>query len=63
MAIFLAKPWKLATDCPGIVKRFSNLKCLRDHEQAENCGKTLKTTEDYTYDFVRLVHEGFSSSL
>ncbi len=59
----LAKPWKVATNCPGVIKRFSGLKCLRDHQHAENCGSTLKKTEDYTYDFVRLVHEGFSSSL
>ncbi len=59
----LAKPWKIATNCPGIVERFHKLKCTRDHEHAENNGKTLKLTEDYTYDFVRLVHEGFSASL
>ena len=59
----LAKPWKLATNCPGIIKRFTGLKCLRDHEHGENNGKTLKETENYTYDFVRLIHEGFSASL
>ena len=59
----LAKPWKIATDCPGIIRRFQDLKCRGDHVHAQNRGNTLKSTEDYTYDFVRLIHEGFRDSL
>ena len=59
----LAKPWKLATDCPGIIKRFKDLKCRGDHVHAQNRGSTLKSTEEYTHDFIRLIHEGFRASL
>ena len=59
----LAKPWKLATNCPGIIKRFQDLKCRGDHVHAANRGETLKATEDYSYEFVRLIHDGFRESL
>jgi hypothetical protein len=41
----LARPWKLATNCPGIIRRFQDLKCRGDHVHAENRGNTLKATK------------------
>ena len=59
----LSKPWKFATDCPGIVRIFERLKCQGGHAHATTEGKSTKGTEDYTYDMVRLIHEGFHASL
>ena len=59
----LAKPWKFATDCPGIIKTFSNLKCQGGHSHGVTEGKSIKMIEDYTYDMVRLIHQGFLASV
>ena len=56
----LSKPWRIVTNCRQVVKAFQDLKCTRDHNHAVTSGSAAKSSENYTVDFVKRLHEAFN---
>ena len=53
---YLKKPWRFATNIPGVREKFSSL-CTRDHNHGSTCGRNAKHSQYYTPTMAILVHK------
>ena len=57
--LFLRKPWRFATNIPGITDLFSRL-CTGEHQHGSTCGKEAIHSQYYTPTMAILIHKAIA---
>ena len=55
----IKKPWRISTTSRSIHSAFDNKLCDQSHEHVPCAGKDTKVTEEYTFKFVKLLHDAW----
>ena len=59
----IRKPWRIATNCPEIIRGFGNKICNKGHAHVPCDGENTKVSECYTPMYVKCLHDSFEQAI